>query len=125
MLMFGSPTPMTHIFYLLLRVMTWDLIRFLYNFRCQMKDIVSEEVKGLFAVYIYFWSFEIGVNILRNQKYMIGLDSYSRQILNYFKVFESTAYLKFAKLQYVTSGFRCRVFTESLMRLYKPKLRLV
>ena len=32
--------------------------------------------------------------------------------------FESTAYLKFAKLQYVFSGFRCRVITGSLMRLY-------
>ena len=28
------------------------------------------------------------------------------------------AYLKFAKLQYVSSGFRCRVITGSLMRLY-------
>ena len=33
-------------------------------------------------------------------------------------VFELTAYLKFAKLQYVSSGFRCRVITGSLMRLY-------
>ena len=33
-------------------------------------------------------------------------------------VFESTAYLKFAKLQYVSSGFRCRVIAGSLMRLY-------
>ena len=29
----------------------------------------------------YFLFFEIGVNILRNQKQMIGLDSYSRQFL--------------------------------------------
>ena len=32
----------------------------------------------------YFWSFEISVNLLRNQKYMIGLDFYSRQVFNYF-----------------------------------------
>ena len=31
----------------------------------------------------YFWSFEISVNILRNQKSMIGLDSYSRRFFNY------------------------------------------
>ena len=31
----------------------------------------------------YFWSFEIIVNILRNQKQMIGLDSYSRQVYTY------------------------------------------
>ena len=37
---------------------------------------------------------------------------------NVLSVFESTAYLKFAKLQYVSSGFRCRVITGSLMRLY-------
>ena len=28
------------------------------------------------------------------------------------------AYLKFAKLQYVSSGFRCQLITGSLMRLY-------
>ena len=33
-------------------------------------------------------------------------------------VFQSTAYLKFAKLQYGYPGFRCRVITGSLMRLY-------
>ena len=31
---------------------------------------------------------------------------------------ESTAYLKFTKLQHVSSGFRCRLITGSLMRLY-------
>ena len=31
----------------------------------------------------YFWSFEISVNILRNQKQMIGLDSYSTQVYTY------------------------------------------
>ena len=31
----------------------------------------------------YFWSFEISVNILRNQTWMIGLYSYSRQVFNY------------------------------------------
>ena len=33
-------------------------------------------------------------------------------------VFESTAYLKFTNLQYVSSGFRCLVIAGSLMRLY-------
>ena len=33
------------------------------------------------------------------------------------KRFQSTAYLKFAKLQHVSSGFRCRLITGSLMRL--------
>ena len=37
--------------------------------------------------------------------------------------FESTAYLKFAKLQYVFSGFRCRVITGALMRFHWLKLR--
>ena len=55
----------------------------------------------------HFWSFEISERILRNQKLTIGLDSYSRQFLFgphldiYISVFESTAYLKFTKLQYV------------------------
>ena len=33
-------------------------------------------------------------------------------------VFESTAYLKFTQLQYVSSGFHCRVIAGSLMRLF-------
>ena len=58
----------------------------------------------------HFWSFEISERILRSQKLTIGLDSYSRQIYLFiyldpiwifFSVFESTAYLKFTKLQYV------------------------
>ena len=36
----------------------------------------------------------------------------------FISVLESTAYLKFVKLQNVSSGFRCRVITGSLMRLY-------
>ena len=76
------------------------------------------------SLYFTFWPLEISVNILRNQKKIIGLDSYSRQVFNYldpmliYISLESTAYLKFAKLQYVSSGFRCRVITGSLMRLY-------
>ena len=31
----------------------------------------------------HIWSFEISVNILSNQKQLIGLDLYSRQIFNY------------------------------------------
>ena len=34
----------------------------------------------------YFWSFEISVNILSNQKLIIGLDSYSRQVFNYLDI---------------------------------------
>ena len=56
----------------------------------------------------HFWSFEISEHILRNQNLIIGLDLYSRQrfiyldpILIYISVFESTAYMKFTKLQHV------------------------
>ena len=37
--------------------------------------------------------------------------------VKYYNAFRG-CYLKFAKLQYVSSGFRCRVITGSLMRLY-------
>ena len=30
-----------------------------------------------------FWSFGIGVNILRNQEWVVGLDSYSGQVFGY------------------------------------------
>ena len=49
---------------------------------------------------------------------MIGLASYSRQVFNYldpiliYISLKSTAYLKFAELQYVSSGFRSRVITR-------------
>ena len=38
---------------------------------------------GIVQFIFYFWSFEISVNILRIQKQMIGLDSYSRQGFNH------------------------------------------
>ena len=40
------------------------------------------------------------------------------KIISFMSVFETTAYLKYAKVQYVSSGFRCRVITGSLMSLY-------
>ena len=43
----------------------------------------SPRISTIVQFIFYFWSFEISVNILRNQKYMIGLDSYSRQVFNY------------------------------------------
>ena len=41
-----------------------------------------DRLQPLVQFTFYFWSFEISVNILRNQKYIIGLDSYSRQVSN-------------------------------------------
>ena len=41
----------------------------------------------------------------------------------YIVRFEKPAYLKFAKLQYVSPGFRCRVIAGSLVGLCWPKLR--
>ena len=57
----------------------------------------------------HFWSFEISERILRNQKLnwfrliflTVFLFIYLDRIWIYISVFESTAYLKFTKLQYV------------------------
>ena len=54
----------------------------------------------------HFWSFEISEHFLRNQKLLIWLYSYYRQLFGphfdiYISVFESTAYLKFTNLLYV------------------------
>ena len=46
---------------------------------CKTSPGTSTIVQFIF----YFWSFEIIVNILRNQKQMIGLDLYSSQVFNY------------------------------------------
>ena len=57
------------------------------------------------AGYISFWSFEISEDFLRNQKFNIGLDSFSYQCLIYLVpfgnilVFVSTTMLKDAKFQ--------------------------
>ena len=57
------------------------------------------------AGYISFWSFEIIEDFLRNQKFIIGLDSFSYQCLIYLVpfgnilVFVSTTMLKDAKFQ--------------------------
>ena len=58
------------------------------------------------CTFVFYWSFEISEYILRYQNLIIGLDSYSRQRFTYLdpiliSVFESTAYLKCAKLQLV------------------------
>ena len=57
------------------------------------------------TLFFSFWSFEINKGILRNQKVVIGLDSFSNQRLRYLLfffillVFVSTTLLKVAKLQ--------------------------
>ena len=43
----------------------------------------SPRTSTIVQIIFYSWSFEISMNILRNQKYLIGLDSYSRQVFNY------------------------------------------
>ena len=45
--------------------------------------------------------------------------TFSRKLydITFISHFESTACLRFAKLQYVSSGFRCRVITGSLVGL--------
>ena len=46
----------------------------------------------------------------------VNLETENR--FDFISAFEMTAYLKFAKLQHVSSGFCCRLITGSLMRLY-------
>ena len=70
------------------------------------------------AVYISFWSFEISEHILRNQNLIIGLDSYSRQLFIYLDPI-----MIYIKSLNRVPGFRCKVITGSLMRLFQPKPR--
>ena len=57
------------------------------------------------SIIFSFWSFEISEGILRNQKIIIGIDSFSNQGFNIFisiwilLIFVSTMLLKDAKLQ--------------------------
>ena len=75
----------------------------LMSHRSQRKVIYYIRVCGNIGIDIYifplecrltgsflkFDNFEISVNILRNQKYMIGLDACSRQVFNYFDLYQS------------------------------------
>ena len=54
-----------------------------FNFASCKSRKTSPRTSTIVHFIFYFGSFEISVNILRNQKYLIGLDSYSRQVSNY------------------------------------------
>ena len=62
-----------------------------------------------------FWSFVVSEGILRNQKFLIGLESFSNQHFKYFDsvwiilVFVSTILLKLTKLQYFTLAQFCQI----------------
>ena len=77
--------------------------------------LISSIVQMIFS----FWSFEISKSILRKQ---IGLDSFTKQILNVwpqyeFKpVFDLSVFLKSAKLQHFSLAVFAR-FIGSQMRL--------
>ena len=51
----------------------------------------SPRTSNIVQFIFYIRPFEISVNILRNQKYIIGLYSYSRQVFNYldFDLYQS------------------------------------
>ena len=68
----------------------------------------SPRTSSIVQIIFFFWSFEISEGILRNQKIIIGHDSFSNQRLIYLIylapfliiiVFVSTTLLKVAKLQ--------------------------
>ena len=44
---------------------------------------ISPRISTIVQFIFYFWFFQNNKNSLRNQKYMIGLDSYSRKVSNY------------------------------------------
>ena len=65
----------------------------------------SPRTSSIVQIIFSFWSFEISQGILRYQKIVIGLDSFSNQSFLYFDpfwiilVFVSTTLMKDAKLQ--------------------------
>ena len=46
----------------------------------------SPRTSSIMQIIFSFWSFEIGEDILRNQKIVIGLDSFSKQCLDMFSL---------------------------------------
>ena len=48
---------------------------------------MSPRTSSIVPIIFSFWSFEISEGILRNQKIIIGLDSFSNQSLIYFALF--------------------------------------
>ena len=95
------------------------LLQLMCHFTATKKSpIISSIVQMIFS----FWSFEISKSFLRKQKLMIGLDSFTKQILNVwpqyeFKpVFDLSVLLKSAKLQHFSLAVFAR-FIGSQMRL--------
>ena len=43
---------------------------------------MSRRTSSIMQIIFYLWSFEISEDILRNQKFIIGLDSFSNQRFN-------------------------------------------
>ena len=57
--------------------------RYSFSIVARQKEVLKRIKYWNYQLNLYFLSFEISVNILRNQKYMLGLNSYSRQVSNY------------------------------------------
>ena len=85
----------------------------------------SPRTSAIVHFIFHFWSFEISERILRNQKLMIGLDSYSRQFIYLFGphldiyIYQSLNRLPIRN----SSCVCCKVITGSLMRIRYLKLR--
>ena len=52
---------------------------------------MSPRTSSIVQIIFSFWSFEISEGILRNQKIIIGLDSFSNQRLTYLAPFDYTS----------------------------------
>ena len=66
---------------------------------------------SIVQVMFSFWSFEISEDILRNQKFIIGLDSFSDQCLTYLVPFSNTSlciHNENLPMQYTDNFFSCK-----------------
>ena len=76
-----------------------------FYFYLLLLQLVLCRTSSIVQIIFSFCSFEISEGILRNQKFIIGLDSFFKPKFNIFGsiwiilVFVSTTLLKFAKLQ--------------------------
>ena len=99
-------TNISMIFFLLFYVVTSQNTYCLYSLHCRL--VLDSNIKPLLPA----------KTLTTRRNYRENLKFTKQLLLWFISVYESTSYLKFANLQYVSSGFRCRVIIGSLMRLY-------
>ena len=111
---------------------TSTTVQFIFYFGPLRSAIIFWEIRNKWLVltrildrFLFIWTPFWFISVFESTAYLkfaklqyVSSGFFAGWLQGHWWGFELTAYLKFAKLQYVSSGFCCRVIAGSLMRLY-------